>query len=484
MNKRIFAPSLALLLCALLAAPAFAWGPQAQKVIVNTALQLVSREQNLALNRLQSDIQAGVALSPPALEALYPDLIADPLRAIENEMALLTAARGAKIDSYYAFRLGALGKMVSQYVSPMYTSEPNQRSQYYNDAEGSVNAGSLKPAPRKIFETMQALERVMREANANNDLIENDYKTGRGFRASAHARLADDLSRSINTVADIWWTVVSSRAVQGNISQRQLQEYIFHAYSYYVDQESAAALENAEKNYEKLVDFSPDLRVKLGDLFFQAGMMERSVREYEIALEGAPEKREIVEKIGAYYSDRAEQSLEKGLLEEALAGFEKALQVHGLHPTAERSRLEVEAMIRKRDALHAQYQETLAQADDLRSLAAEEARRTRYAEAIALLQQCQTALSDVGDEFPLEMQHRIRAERDNRTRIAELRQLLLSNTASFSGSAFGPDIKVLVQDASQGLEHEALRSFIDLSYLKEMVRLKGAMQTAVSLEQP
>lgn len=482
MNKRISASSLLLLLCVLLAAPAFAWGPQGQKVIVNTALQLVSREQNLALNRLQSDIQAGVALSPPALEALYPDLIADALRAIENEMTLLKAARGDKVDSYFAFRLGALGKMVSQYAAPMYTADPLQRSQYYNDAEAAVSAGALRPAPRKIYESMQALERVMLEANVNNDLIINDYQTGVGFKGSAKARLAEDMSRSINAVADAWWTVLSSRAVQGNISQRQLQQYIFDAYSYYVDQNNLSALESAEKNYEKLVDFSPDLRVKLGDLFYQADMLERSVREYEIALDGAPEKREVVEKIGNYYSDRAEKSLEKGLLEEALAGFEKALEVYGLHPTAERRRLEVEAMIRQRDALHVHYQEVLGMADDLKALAEEEAARSRYAEAIALLQQCQTALTDVGDEFPLEMQHRIRAERENRTRIAELRQLLLNNTASFSGSAFGPDIKALVGDASQGLEKEALQSLFDQSYLKEMVRFKASMQSTLSLE--
>ncbi len=483
MKYRNFFYGNALLICLLLATPAFAWGPRSQQVIVTTALQLVSREQNLPLNRLQSDIQAGAALSPPMIEALYPDLLSDPLRAIENEMALLTAARGAKIDSYYAFRLGALGKVVSNYAAPMYTADPTLRSQYYNDAEGSVNPGSLKPAPRKIYESMQALERVMREANSGNDLIENDYKTGRGFKASAQARLAEDLSRSVNVVADIWWSIVTSRAVQGNISQRQLQQYILQAYTYYVDQGSTAALESAEKNYEKLVEFSPDLRVQLGDLFQNAGMLERSIREYEIALEGAPEKRDIVEKIGNYYSDQAEKSLEKGLLEDALAGFEKALAVYGLHPTAERRRLEVEAMIRQRDALHAQYQESLAMADEMRSLAEDEASRSRYAEAIALLQQSQTALSDVGDEFPLEMQHRIRAERDNRTRIAEFRQLLLSNTAAFSGSAFGPDMKALIQSASEGIEEEALLSFFDQAYLKEMVRLKASMQSTASLEQ-
>ncbi|HDP33731.1 MAG TPA: hypothetical protein ENN29_01325 [Candidatus Hydrogenedentes bacterium] len=470
---------LTLLLCA---GTAGAWGPRTQLAIVNTALNLMSREQNVPLTRLQKDIRAGASIDDEALQELYPDLVMDPLRAIENELALLTAARRPKLDAYYAFRLGTLGKVTASVTAPMSKADAVSREKYYDDADQAVDLGALAPAPRRVFDTMKHFERIIREANASNDLITSEYQSGIGFRGAATSRLATDVSRSVNAVADIWWTIITSRAVAGNISEEQLRRYVLKGYAYRIERGNLAEIEAAEEYYAGLVSFTPDMRARIGDMLYDAGFRERAVREYEMTLAAAPERRDVVGKISEYYMEVAEEALAKEQLEEALAGFEKALAANALHPTAEQRRLETQAMIVKRDAQQTEYQTLLEQADELRNLAEQEAGRARYAEAVALLQQSEAAYTSVGDEFPAEAQRRARGLRETQYRIMELKQMLLNNTQAFSGAGFAADTARLVEESSRGIEDEALAAILERAYQAEIEELLRRMQPLLIIE--
>ncbi len=459
-----------------------AWGPRAQLGIVNTALQLVSREQNVPLTRLQSEVREGAAITNIALEELYPDMAVDPLRAIENEMALLTAARGARIDAYFAWRLGALGKLVGRLTAPMALADPNIRGQYHNDVDKAIDAVSLKPGPRKSIDAMNQLERIMQEANASNSIIESEYQSGAGFQGAAATRLAQDASRSVNAVADVWWTIIASKVAPGNVSETQLHRYVLSAYAFYIARGNASEIDAAYENYSKLVSFSPDVRARIGDMLFSANFKDRAVKEYEAVLAAAPERRDMVVKIGDYYAELAEEALQKELLEEALAGFEKALEVNALHPSAEQRRLEVEALIRERNERQESYQLALRQAEELRSLAEEEAARAHYPEAIALFQQSEEAVNVVGDEFPMEAQQRARHLRDVQARLNEVKQSLLNNVFAFSGAGFGPDLQTLLADSAKGIDREAFESIIRLEYDAEIQRLMTRMQPKLTIE--
>jgi tetratricopeptide (TPR) repeat protein len=482
MKKHLLLYSLIGMLALGCALPAIAWGPRVQLAVVDTALKLVSREENLQLTRLQDAARAGATLSPLEMEELFPEMQADPLRAIENDMALLSAARGARIDAYFAFRLGALGKLVGRATAPMANADPAPRSQYINDVEQVADMGNLKPETRKILKSIADLERVMREANAGNDLITGEYQSGSGFRGTAAARLGIDISRSVNAVADVWWTIISAGAVPGNISEAQLQRYVLDAYDFYVGRDSLAEMDASEPNYRKLVKYSADMNGKIGDMLYAAGFRERAVKHYEEAAAEAPDRRDILEKIGNYHSEVAEEALKKGLLEEAMAGFEKALAINLLHPTAERSRLEVAGLIKQRDEQIALYQSQLKQAEDLQSLAEEEAGRNRFAEAVALLKQSEESYAMVGDKFPSEAQRRARGIRDVRARIEELQQGLLTNTLAFSGTGFAPDRDALIREYSGGIDLETLKALIRLEYDAEIQRLNTQFQSAVTLE--
>ncbi len=480
-NRRMTLVLTGLLLAGLMGT-AFAWGPRAQLAIVDTALQLLSREKNVELTRLKNDIRAGASISNIALEELYPEMLSDPLRALENEMALLSAAKGPRVNAYFAWRLGALGKLVARLTMPMGTADPAVRGQYQNDVEPAIGSVNLTPAARNRFDNLTLLERAIREANSVNDLIESEYQGGVGFRGAASARLSNDASRSVNAVADVWWTILTSRAVPGNISDEQLRRYVVSAFDFYIERGNLNEIEDADKHYSGYVAYTPDMRARIGDMLYAAGFRERAIKEYEAVLAASPERRDIVEKIGAYYAERAEESLEKNLLEEALEGFKKALAANGLHPTAELRRLEVETLIRRRDEQQAQYQAMLKQAEDLRDLAEDEAQRTRYAEAIALLQQAESTFTSVGDEFPMESQRRTRGLRDVQHRLSELKQSLLGNALAFSGVGFGPDMDMILDESAKGLEREALGLLLEQAWKHEMQRLSAQIQAVVAIE--
>jgi len=450
--------------------------------IVNTALNLVAREQSLPLTRLQNDIRAGVQCDEKVLEKLYPDLAVNPMRAIENEMALLTAVRRPKLDAYYAYRLGVLGRVASSMTAPMREADSAEKSQYYADADGAVDSGALQPAARRVFETLAPFERVMREANAANDLIQTEYRSGVGFKGAASARLAADVSRSVNAVADIWWTIVASRAVVGNISDGQLQRYVLNGYEYRIAGGVEAEIDAAEDYYAGIVAFTPAMRADIGDMLYAAGFRERAVKEYEAALAAAPERRDVVGKISEYYMEIGEESLNKNQLEDALAAFEKALEANALHPTAEQRRLEVVDLIAQRDALQNEYQGTLKQAEELRSLAEQEAGRARYAEAIALLQQSQDAYQSVGDEFPMEYQRRAKGLREAQYRMMELKKSLLNNALNFSGAGFAADMEKLIADAGKGIEKDALEVILEQAYKAEIEALTKEKQPLLVIE--
>lgn len=478
-NIRMLSLAVALLLCGTVSV---AWGPRAQLAIVNTALNLVSREQGFPLTKLQLDIRAGARASEEVLAELYPDLALDPMRALESEMALLTAVRRPTVDAYYAYRLGLLGRVVATITAPMQQGDGIERRQYYNDADTAVDSGALTPAPRRVFENLTLLERVIREANAANDLIQSEYRSGDGFKGAAASRLAADVSRSVNAVADVWWTIVTSRAVAGNISDGQLQRYVLKGYAYRIERGNEPEIEAAEDYYADIVSISPDMRAHIGDMLYAAGFRERAVNEYETALAGAPERRDVVGKISEYYMEVAEEALAKDLFEDALAGFQKALAVNALHPTAEQRRLEVEALIVSRDAQQNEYQDSLKHADDLFALAEQEASRARYAEAIALLQQAEATYQSVGDEFPMEGQRRTRGLKSTQYRLAELKKSLLNNAMSFSGAGFGGDTAKLIEESSKGIEQEALTALIEEEYQTEIERLTAEMQPVLAIK--
>ncbi len=454
----------ALVTAAALALPAGAWGPKTQLAISTAALHLISKEGNQPLSKLSESVRRGAMESQTTVTAMYPDMLSGPIQAIETEMVLLKAMRGEKLDNYFAYRMGLLGKLVAQVTAPMLEANPTYRNLYYTDVERVIESTTVTNLPKQSVDSGDYFTRCIAEANANNDVIEKEYEGGIGIGGIAKSLLADDTSRSARAVADVWTTILTGAEVSGNMSPDRMREYCLYGMKFYIARKNAAAMEAAEVRYEKLVAPDANYFVQLGDSYFDAGLNEQAIGKYKAALDLAPDRRDVASKISDYYMAKGRTDLENGQLESAQDSFAAALASNPLHETAEGSRLEVARMIEDRDARLAANQILLDRAAELERLADEEALRNRAAEAIDLLREAEGNYMEVTDEFPLEYSLRERGLAAVQVRIQDLKKQIIVNAADFSGTGYVQDVPRLVATHGTGLDEAGLKALLRRAY--------------------
>ncbi len=477
-------PIRAAALCALaviVSLPAAAWGPRTQYAIVSNAVQLISKDSNIPLVRLQKDLLNGAQLSMEMIGSLYPDMVRGPVTAIESELGLLRAVESGRVDPYFAFRLGVLGKLVAEATSPMGNADPTYRNLYYADVEKSIQRAPLQNQPRTLVEPAAYFSRVMAEANYHNDMLIKEYQDGIGFQGVAGAILSDDASRSVNAVADVWHTILTGRAVAGNVSERQVQRYVVDAMAFYINRGSSEEIDTVSARLGGLVGQTPDMRIQIGDMLSEAELYARAMTEYQAVLAVAPDRRDVVEKIARYYVSRGQRALEDERLEAALADFETAVQADPLHPTAESLRIQAVELIAARDARLAKNREDLEAGEKFQGMAEEEALSGRYAEAIALLHQAVNRYNEVTEEFPNEFQLATRGAKNALYRVQEFKREIMANAQSFSGSGSALDARGLARDGAKELEKGAIQALLRNAYREEMKNLEAEMASALAI---
>lgn len=465
-----------------LAAPgANAWGPRTQTAIVTTAANLVSKTGNAPISRMDEHIRAGVALPLSEVVARHPEFATNPVSVIEQEMALLSSARRGRVDGYFAHRLGILGKMVCALTAPMAGAEVTWRNMYYADADNAIAGVRLKEFPRKEVDPKSYFARLQGEIALNTELIEKQYKDGVGFKDVAATTFPADASRSVAAVADVWWTVLTSKTVPGGVSESQLQEYVLAAQEYLIQRGNLQELEAAAAAHKELTPFTADMSARVGDMLLAAGYEDRAIAAYESVLAAAPDRKDVAMKVADYYVGKGAGLLQNERLEDARDAFAAAAKANPLHPEAEAKRLEAESLITARDGRQEAHRAALSRAAELRAMAEQEAARSYYAEAISFLQQAEAAFMEVSDEFPSEAQQRARGLRDVRDLLNQWKQSLKGSAPTYSGRGFTDDLKSAVQEGMKGLEEEALKEMAEKAHADEITRLTQEMQPALAL---
>lgn len=454
----------ALLLTAAMALPASAWGPKTQLAISTAAMHLISKEGNLPLSKMSDSVRKGAMESQATVLAMYPDMLSGPIQAIETEMVLLKAMRGDKLDNYFAYRMGLLGKLVAQITAPMADANPTYRNLYYTDVERVIESTTVTNLPKQNVDSTDYFTRRLAEANANNDVIQKEYEAGIGIGGVAKSLLGADTSRSARAVADVWTTILMDAPVTGNVSPDRMREYCIYGMKFYIDRKNTPAMEAAEERYEKLVEPNADYFVQLGDAYFGGGLNEQAITKYKAALNLDPDRRDVAAKISDYYMAKGSEDLQNGQLEAAEDSYAAALASNPLHDTAEGSRLKVARMIEDRDARMAANQALLDRAAELEQLADGEAQRSHAAEAIDLLREAENTYMEVTDEFALEASLRDRGLSALRTRVQELKQQIMVNAANFSGTGYVQDVPRLVQAHGTGLDEAGLKAILKRDY--------------------
>jgi tetratricopeptide (TPR) repeat protein len=460
------------LLAAILLVPALAWGPKAQLAISTTAMHLLSKEGNIPLTKMGKSVRRGAAESQSVLAILYPDMEIGPIQAIEAEMILLTAARGNKLDHYYAYRMGALGKLVAQTTAPMAAADASFRNLYFTDVERAIESTSVAIQRRETVDPPLYFSRRIAEANANNDIILKEYQGGVGISGVAGTLLSADTSRSARSVADVWLTILSSSGVSGNVSPEMLRDYGLRGMRFYISRKNTPAMDAAEQRYARLASPTSASLVELGDLYFKAEYYERAVEKYQEALSMDPERREVIGKISDYYVAKGARELENEQLEAALSSLQKAVDTNPLHETAEGRRLAVAKLIEERDARMAENQVLIERAEQLGNMAEEEALRGHHAEAIDLIREAMNSYEEVSDEFPLEFNLRERGLNQLRSRVQAYKNDIMDHAEVFSGSGYVQDVRRLVEAHGDGMDTAGLKAILERAYNAEYAALE------------
>ncbi len=461
-----------------LAFSAAAWAPQTRAAMVNTAIHLVSRNANLPLRDLAEDVRAGALIPQELQNSLYPGYEADPVSAIEVEMQLLSAA-GGRIDRYYAYRLGALGRLVADYVAPMRGGDPVYRNLYYADVDKHIGGIALElTAPRMVEPSAYFPERV-RAAAANDTLIGRDYASGLGFSGVAAGLLAKDAMRAASAVVDVWHTVIASKALAASISEQQLQAYVLGAYQYYIDSGNIAELNPAAKRLDTLTPPTADMRTRLGDLLMAGGATESAIQAYQEALRLEPGRPDATEKIAAYYAKKGQDQLGEARLDDALSSFEKALEANPGQIEAETGRIQTVRGIEEREARLSADRAIMDQAANYEELAEAEATDGKYAEAIALLRQASSEYERVSPESVSEYQQSRDAINEIGVRVRDLKEGIVSNAQLYGGRGFELDRGADAVKATKGMDAQALEAYLQKAYEAQMAQLEARLAPAL-----
>ena len=284
--------------------------------------------------------------------------------AIESEMYLLQAVNAGRVDPYFAYRLGVLGMLVAEASAPLADSDPAIRDLYYADVEGVIERIQLKPAKRIKVDPSTYFAEVRSDAARRRDLILTDYRTGIGFKGTATTALSEDASRSVNAVADVHQSVLVGKVAAANISPSQIRDYVVRAIQFYIKRGNDAETDSAYKRLTDLNVSTVDLQKQIGDMFYDAGKYERAMQEYRAVLALDPARRDVTERIAAYYVKLGDDALNEKRLEVAREAYQNALNADKLQPDAQRKLLDAEKLIVERDARLASTRETLTAADD------------------------------------------------------------------------------------------------------------------------
>lgn len=456
--------------------PATAWGPVGQLSVVATAVHVLSQDGSIPLLKLDRYVWEGARISADAEAAFFPNFGVDPVGTIEREMHLLQSVRSDRVDPYYAFRLGVLGKLVAQATAPLANGTPAYRKMYYADVDKHIERMQMRVSKRSIVDPPAYFATVIQAARSQQATIEKDYQSGGGFNGVARASLAIDASRSVDAVADVWYTILTSNAAFPTVSDSTLQNYTLGGLKYYLDQGKALEARDVYERAREMGILAMDLRKAIGDLYLDAKFYEQAMAEYEAVLKDAPGRRDVVLKVARYYEEVGRDALQAGRLEEARDAFAAALAADKLQAGAQRTLFEIESQIAARDKRLAEIVEAMAAGQRLENDADVHALNRNYAQAIELLRSAEAKYRTVSDEFLVQAKTTDSYLRNVATRMREYKNQLITNAQTLSGTGFERDAR-RIAGATPGVDEEALRTMLKIEFRSAVKQLEDKLKS-------
>lgn len=405
---------------------AAAWGPDAQRIIVGAAAQLLRYTYSDAFRvrntgtTYDKDLLLGAELGPTALgveyqATSYPDLT----DLIAREVQLLRAAREYGAGSYFSFRMGLLGHMVSDAVMP-YSLPRDQEERRLKriietDIDENVKDYVFRPErtdliyvrdPQAYFQRLQA---YFPEASR---IIQADYQSGSEYNGYLLKGGPMFFANAASAVADIWHTVLrpaDDPAVDQPPSRTALAWYFVGEIEYLLTQKDN--YKEAERAYGNFARVDPGIlqaHKRIGELYYDYGKKERAVQEWNVAatMSGSGHE-EVIRLLSQYHYDEGKRQYEAGLqkgapasmLNRALESFTRALEYDPGNGRAAQFRTQTQEQINERDERQQLAVSLVASGNEVLQAAQQAVDAGDFGRAIQTYRTAIETFKQVDDEF-------------------------------------------------------------------------------------
>ena len=434
MNRMTFRFAiLAAFVAGLAVSQAVAWGPRAQQSITIMALQVIKLEHPNALRpggttgiQFEKDVLRGSVDGYSVLADVVPlNNDSETIQAIATEIQLLRDARLYGPSSYFAYRLGVLGSLVSNVITPYgFAWTPEEREvqrKMFRDIDEELENYGFKPTRKYLIFVRDVDDYFKKQRGFYEDdkrLIADDYARGRGFDGFLSEGGRAYFERCIEATADIWHTVLRPEpdAAQVQASKQLLTWYFVKEIEYLLNvKDNLHQANQIYQNFEKVNPGIARAYETLGDHYYAHGLdrdseeaLERGVREWIRAHSmGGPERNRVAEKLcahylkeGDYFKVRAQRpGSDDNDLPSALAAFEKALEFKRTSQEAADRIQETNVLITQRRQRYEMTVNIIASGERVREEAEKARLENDLGNAIKTYRQAITFFEAVDDEF-------------------------------------------------------------------------------------
>lgn len=413
----------------LVMADADAWGPRAKKTIAAMAMQVINDEYPNVFRpggvtgaNFERDVLSGAA---EGYAILGPDVLLgddkQTIQAISEQIQLLRDVRTYGPTSYFAYRMGVLGALVSDVMLPFgFAWSPTDekiQSQVRRDIEANLDGYSFYPTKRRRFYIRDAQE-YFRTNRAfypgDKRIIAEDYLRGKGYGGFLAKGGPAYFERSVDAIADVWHSVLrlESDAAHRAASPRTITWYFVEEIAYLLNVKRN--LTQADKVYENFEKANPGIAAaydRIGDLYYAYNTPEtklRGVREWRIAYDMPDAARaSISKKLSSHFLNDGKGFLERAArpgaedtdLPNALNAFQQALEFDRTNDETANLIHKTNVAINERNQRFQTTVNIIASAEKVQAEAEKARLNGDYGNAIGTYRQAITLFEAVSDEF-------------------------------------------------------------------------------------
>ena len=402
-----------------------AWGPEAQRTISSTSIQMLRRTFSDAFRagdiKFDADVVRGARDGVEAMRDVDADItVEQAMSVVSDQIRLLRATENYSRSSYFAYRMGALGSVVADLMVPYGIATTDReralRERIRSDLDDNVTQfrySARREGRLPINDARDYFRRHRAFQDNARQIIANDYATGLGFSGYLGNAASSYFQAAVDAVADAWFTVFRPQdPLAGETPTRaQIAWYLADEIEYLLVERGN--VRQAERTYRHFARVNPGIHAayeQVGDAFYAIESYDRAVREWENALDATgPERRRVVEKLARHYRDIGRQALgraevEPAAIDQALAEAERAfrnvLRYDQTDGEAAEMLTQAHTMIREREEQRQTVTRIMAGAESVLEQARSSVEEGDFGRAFGAFHQARNLLESVDEDFP------------------------------------------------------------------------------------